>query len=185
MPFVNTVMYGYVMTRRLSRQDWIEYGLTILSEKGFNALKAEPLARGLKVSRGSFYWHFKHLRAFQEAVLEHWKTTTTERVIDQVASDAEALKALTTQALTSNPTLERSIRAWSSEVAWVAQVVDSVDRRRIQFIEQLLEEQRVPNETIPVRAKVLYWAYLGRVLVNSSELDDRAVDDIVKLMLKP
>ena len=52
------------MTEQLSAGDWISQGLKALAESGFTALKADPLAKAMGVSRGSFYWHFADLAAF-------------------------------------------------------------------------------------------------------------------------
>ena len=43
------------MADQLSAKDWIDEGLKALVKHGFTALKAEPLAKALGVSRGSFY----------------------------------------------------------------------------------------------------------------------------------
>ena len=69
------------MAERLTAQDWIDFALKTLAREGFNALKADVLARKLGVSRGSFYWHFAELRAFHAQVIAHWKQTATEAII--------------------------------------------------------------------------------------------------------
>ena len=52
------------MSDQLSAKDWVDQGLKALASRGFTALKAEPLAKALRVSRGSFYWHFADIAAF-------------------------------------------------------------------------------------------------------------------------
>ena len=69
------------MIERLTAQDWIDFGLTTLARSGFQALKAEILARKLGVSRGSFYWHFADLETFHRQVIEHWRRVATEAII--------------------------------------------------------------------------------------------------------
>ena len=54
---------------RLGPREWVNAGLRALSRSGFTALKAESLSKSLGVSRGSFYWHFADVGAFQAAVL--------------------------------------------------------------------------------------------------------------------
>ena len=61
------------MTDKLSATDWLDQGLRTLAESGFTALKAEPLAKAMGVSRGSFYWHFADIGAFHTALLQHWR----------------------------------------------------------------------------------------------------------------
>src|SRR5262249_9553048 len=91
-----TVWCG-IMTRRLTAQDWIDFGLTALAREGSDALKADVLARKLGVSRGSFYWHFADLDAFHARVIARWKQVATEGIIadiERYRSRDERLDAL-------------------------------------------------------------------------------------------
>src|SRR5579883_2713534 len=76
------------MTDQLSAQDWIDQGLKTLATRGFGALKAEPLAKAMGVSRGSFYWHFADIGAFHAAILKAWREVAAEAII----ADVEAPK---------------------------------------------------------------------------------------------
>jgi len=58
--------------QRLTREDWLENALTVLSRKGRAGLRIEGLSAALGVSRGSFYWHFKDRGDFVHALLEYW-----------------------------------------------------------------------------------------------------------------
>src|SRR3954447_1209617 len=89
---VNTVVYGpghgEDMTDQLSARDWLDQGLKALASRGFTALKAEPLAKALGVSRGSFYWHFADVSAFHAELLKHWREIAAEQVITGVETSA-------------------------------------------------------------------------------------------------
>ncbi len=69
------------MTERLSKSDWIAHGLRSLTKDGANALKVGPLAQALKVSRGSFYWHFRDIADFHAQLLQSWQESSTDQVI--------------------------------------------------------------------------------------------------------
>src|SRR5258705_5900348 len=69
------------MTDQLSAKDWLDQGLKTLTYSGFTALKAEPLAKAMGVSRGSFYWHFADIGAFHAAILKHWREVAAEQII--------------------------------------------------------------------------------------------------------
>src|SRR6188472_4725634 len=86
---------GFDMTEQLSAGDWINAGLKALAKGGFTALKADPLAKEMGVSRGSFYWHFADLGAFHADVLKRWREIAAEQIIADVeAAGDEPLKAL-------------------------------------------------------------------------------------------
>src|SRR5690349_5321766 len=91
---VNTALYGSVMAKRLTPHDWIDCALTVLVRDGYDALKADVLARKLRVSRGSFYWHFADLGAFHAAVIERWKQVATEAIIADIERHATAQQRL-------------------------------------------------------------------------------------------
>ena len=76
------------MDDRLTKSDWIDHGLRTLASDGANALKVGPMAATLKVSRGSFYWHFRDIADFRSQVLRSWQ----ERMTDQVIQDIEPTK---------------------------------------------------------------------------------------------
>src|SRR5271166_2476814 len=56
---------GATMNDRLTKEDWIRHGLRTLANEGAHALKVGPMATKLKVSRGSFYWHFRDIPDFR------------------------------------------------------------------------------------------------------------------------
>src|SRR5436305_15168676 len=66
---------------RLSAEAWVDFALKTLARQGAEALKADILARKLKVSRGSFYWHFVSLGAFHARVIARWRESATEAII--------------------------------------------------------------------------------------------------------
>src|ERR1700684_4430530 len=99
---VNTVVYGRnvagaSMTDQLSARDWLDQGLETLAKSGFTALKAEPLAKAMGVSRGSFYWHFADVSVYHAALLKHWRDVATEQVIanlQEISKDRDVLSRL-------------------------------------------------------------------------------------------
>src|SRR4051794_42777 len=65
---------------------WVDAGLKALAAGGPDAVRIEPLAKELGVTRGGFYWHFDDRRALLETMLDTWERS----VIDEVISRVEA-----------------------------------------------------------------------------------------------
>jgi AcrR family transcriptional regulator len=169
------------MTKRLTAQDWIDFALKTLTREGFQALKADVLARKLGVSRGSFYWHFAELGTFHARVIEHWRQVATEAIIaglERYETREQRLDTLLRGAFGHSALLEIRMRAWADENAQAAQVVNDIDRRRRAYIEQLLLQAGVAPPLAATRAQLLYWAYLGAAL-NRSRLTGARLDRIV------
>jgi len=153
------------MTDQLSARDWLDQGLETLVKSGFTALKAEPLAKAMGVSRGSFYWHFADLGAFHAGVLKRWREIAAEQIIADVeAASDEPLKALLRRTFGARLDLERAVRNWAAFDAAAQGAVRAIDRRRLDYIEGLLEKRALPPATAQARAQILYWAFLGFAL---------------------
>lgn len=179
---VNTHPYGWPMTsarqHRLSRADWIAAGFRALSTDGPNGLRVEPLARAMKVSKGSFYWHFSDLAAFRTAMLDFWQAQATEAIITRSSVGAPAperrLEQLIHAATEPVPAdlggagVERALREWARQDPAAASVRRAVDARRLSYLERLFTEAGSPAAAR--HARTLYAALIG-----FEELDEGAV----------
>jgi AcrR family transcriptional regulator len=169
---VKTVAYGGMsqgtsMTDQLSAQDWLKQGLRTLAKEGFTALKAEPLAKVMGVSRGSFYWHFADIGAFHAAILDHWREVAAEQIIAnlEAASDHDnPLPLLLRQAFGARLALENAVRTWATLDPLARTAVQAIDRRRLDYVENLLRASGLSTNVARARAQILYWAFLGYAL---------------------
>jgi AcrR family transcriptional regulator len=197
LPRVNTPVYGRLMNDRLAKSDWIDHGLRTLAERGPNALKIGAMAKGLNVSRGSFYWHFRDIADFRTQLLESWRERTTQRVIRELEADyneSDRLESLLSRAFSGEPGNDRSIRSldkafrvWAIDDDEVAAVVASVDAERVAYIARLLVESGVESEKAAHRAAFLYWAYLGQPVAMNPDLSSAtstAIADICGLVMR-
>jgi len=169
------------MTKRLTPQGWIDFALTTLANEGFDALKADVLARKLGVSRGSFYWHFNDLGTFHARVIEHWRQMATEAIIadiERYQSHEERIDALLRHGFGHGAALEIRMRTWADNNAEAARAVSDIDRRRREYVERLLVEAGIAQPLAATRAQLLYWTYLGAAL-SRSKLTGERLDRIV------
>src|SRR5450432_533313 len=187
---VNTPVYGAAMNDRLTRDDWITHGLRTLANDGVNALKVGPMATKLKVSRGSFYWHFRDIADFRSQILRSWQERSTDQVIrelDAAKAEQDRLKHLMKRAFAAKRNLDRAIRSWAAEDEDIAAVIASVDARRIAYIAKMLVAVGVERHRALPRAAFMYWAYLVQVIVmdaRHSSITALAIDDISGLFEK-
>ncbi len=68
---------------QLDRAAWVAGATEVLAEEGIAGLRVEVLAKRLKVTKGSFYWHFTDRRDLLMAVLAHWKEGRIRDIIKQ------------------------------------------------------------------------------------------------------
>src|SRR5258708_30332871 len=152
------------MSDQLSAKNWLDQGLKTLAERGFTALKAEPLAKALGVSRGSFYWHFADVGAFHAAILKRWREVAAEQIIAnlEAASDnRDRLPLLLRQAFGGRLALESAVRTWATVDPAARSAVQAIDRRRLSYVESMLRAAGLSPGVARARAQIFYWAFVG------------------------
>lgn len=173
---------------KLSREDWLQHGMKTLAEEGFGALKADLLAKSLRVSRGSFYWHFRDLQEFHLALIDEWQSRATQQVIDwieQAASGDQRLSLLMRRAWGVSNRTERAVRAWATHSPDIAARLEAVDKQRIDYIAGLLKSSGLTPRQARARATFAASAYLGRIVLGdgpSGSMAPKDLDDIVALL---
>ena len=173
------------MTDQLSAKDWLDQGLKTLARSGFTALKAEPLAKAMGVSRGSFYWHFADIGAFHAAILKHWREVAAGQIIAdlEAADNGNPLPLLLRRAFGGKLALERAVRSWATVDPSARSAVQAIDRRRLEYIESLLGSAGLAPAAARARAQILYWAFLGFAL-SDQVLPQRRMQEVLDELLR-
>lgn len=169
---------------RLSSSDWLSAGFKALAKDGPDALKAEPLSARLNVSKGSFYWHFRDVPAFQKALLREWETESIAHIADQAANGPTPVARLRNlaQAFTAPDPKEPAIRGWAQSNRSARRAVERVDAARRTQLQDLLSESGIEN---PEMSRILYSTAVGMSLLRDATPSDQqdAIGSLVDLVL--
>ena len=101
---------------RTPRGSWIGKGLQALAEGGPDAVRIEPLARELGVTKGGFYWHFDGRRALLEEMLDAWERVVIDEVIDRVEREGGEARANSRLSLARASPPRLSTRSMTSSI---------------------------------------------------------------------
>jgi AcrR family transcriptional regulator len=178
------------MADQLSAQDWIDRGIKTLIKNGFTALKAEPLAKEMGVSRGSFYWHFKDIGAFHAAILKHWREVAAEQIIANLeasSKDDDPLLLLLRRTFSAKLSLENAVRTWATVDPIARAAVEATDRRRLSYVQSLFERSGVSPGVARSRAQIFYWAFLGFAQSDKplpKARQDAVLEELIRMALR-
>lgn len=165
---------------RLNRDAWIVGAVALLAERGVNAVKVEPLARRLGVTKGSFYWHFKNRPALLASILSRWEEKQTDlliRIADHPgATPAERLRMLLEMTVGgfADPefrSAEIAIRNWSRNDADALMAVRAVDARRSVYIENFFIALGFSEAAARTRGGLFQGLLLGEALLVRDETE--------------
>ncbi|MCB1338487.1 MAG: TetR family transcriptional regulator [Maritimibacter sp.] len=140
---------------RLGKADWLDAGLAVLETSGPEALAAEPLARTLGTTKGSFYWHFKDVPAFRLAVAAAWAERAVAVLME--APDRESHTDALLRLSRPDPA-EATMRGWGRQEPLVGEIVTALDGARRAALVKTLGELGLTN---PEFAQIVHAAVIG------------------------
>ena len=153
------------MAKRMTKTDWLDFGLQRLAHHGVEALKVASLCEAAGKTIGSFYHHFDDQPAYFEALLSHWKQKNTLDVMARVdaAPDPQTrADDLNEIAQHMNTAEEVGIRAFAAQNPTAAAAVRDVDDIRVQFLQSLYQARLglAEREAFSL-ARLEYAAFVG------------------------
>ena len=151
---------------RTPRATWIEVGLQALAAGGPEAVRIEPLAKSLGVTRGSFYGHFEERSALLEAMLDTWEHAAINEVLEQVEHRGGDPRARIKRAgaLTFSEKLlpiDLAVRDWSRRQSAVAERLRRVDNRRMEYLRSLFGAFCADEEEVEARSVLAFSLAIG------------------------
>lgn len=178
--------------RRLTREDWVEAATKRLISRSIDAVRVESLATEMKVSRGSFYWHFKSRGELLDAILSHWRDRQTRRINERIREDRTLspeervvrLRSLParTKSTEDAASLELAIRAWARRDRNARRCVEEVDRDRIAIVRELLLDVKIPPQEAETLAFVSYAYTIGESLIREQMTDEQIAKGRVRVL---
>ena len=168
--------------QRLTADDWLQAGLQALTASGPEALKAEPLARALDTTKGSFYWHFEDVPRYRQALLRFWRDLTAKMpAAPSEKADAVAqLKQVMRDGFGGDQATEIAMRGWAVTDATAQATLAELDKARVDHLSAVLRKLGVTNPDI---ARTLYAAKVGMGSLSGEVADEGALTTLVDLVL--
>ncbi len=156
--------------RTSAKEDWIRQGLQILVEFGEKSLTIENLLSRMKLTKGSFYHHFKDREDYIKELIESWKSTMTVKIIESLhgLKDAQSMYKALEDSIerTFSPEIEIAFRNWAQKSPYIAEIVAEVDTWRTITIENIVALQGIKKAQCWLLARFAYSAFIGGLFVR-------------------
>ncbi|MEX0173156.1 TetR/AcrR family transcriptional regulator [Streptomyces sp. LMG1-1-1.1] len=160
---------------RTPRGRWIEEGLRALAEGGPEAVRIEPLAQALGVSKGGFYGYFANREALLAEMLDTWEREVTDAVIERVESGGgdpraklERLFDIVRDAFgepVAGTTVDLAIREWARRDATVAERLRRTDNRRMEYLRSLFRSFCPDEADVEARCMLVFALRVANPLI--------------------
>lgn len=168
---------------------WVEEGLKALAAGGPDAVRVEPLAQALGVTKGGFYWHFSDRRALLEEMLDTWERTSVDEVIARVESEGgdarSRLRRLSALASASDELLrvDLAVRDWSRREPTIAARLRRVDDRRMDYMRSLFGAFCADEDEVEARCMLAFSLWIGNHFI-AAEHGPRSRAEVMRLAMR-
>lgn len=170
-------------TTRLSREKWLAAGFDALAAEGPQALAAEPMARRVGTTKGSFYWHFKDVPDYHAALLAGWRVRALKNLKALLEEDDTADLRLRRfgRALLEDRT-EAALRTWAHRSPAVSDTLTEIDAARLIYLSDLLRQLGLGNPDFS-RALLAALAGLPQVAPHDTSTQKDTFETLVDTVL--
>ena len=174
---------------RTPRSAWIDEGLLALAAGGPDAVRVEPLAKALGVTKGGFYGHFADRAALLEAMLDEWERMGIDHVIEVVERDGGDPRAKLRRLFGIGSRTGRilkvdlAVRDWARRDEAVAARLRRGDNRRMDYMRSLFAEFVDDPDDVEVRCTFSFALFLGSHFMQV-EHGGRTRAEVIELALR-
>jgi AcrR family transcriptional regulator len=145
--------------KRVSKGEWLDTALDILTQEGIEGVRIEKLADRLGISKSGFYWHFRDRDDLYRQLLEAWEHEMTGVITENPEINlGPAVKRLENiMKIISDYELneaEASIFVWSQRDERVREVMDRDNKERLGFLRGLFEELGFEGDELDMRTQL-------------------------------
>lgn len=178
--------------QNLSAEDWAEAALDAIAIGGIDAVAVEPLARGLGVTKGSFYWHFQNREALLRAALQLWERHQIDEILSKVDPAAEPYERIVRLFKAANMSVRDGrlylAIAAAADNPMVQAFVQRLSERWINYLDESYRALGYGTAEARQWALFAFATFMGNLQVRRDTPqmmpEGQAFSDYVKLMIK-
>jgi len=145
--------------------------LVMVREQGVDGIKVVTIAKRLRLTSGSFYWHFKNVQDLLDEVLIYWERHLTDDIIAGAqnfsGSPEDRILNLMLQVIREDATTyDQAISVWANSNKAVRNVYRRTIKKRFQFAAWMFEQVGFPEDDACTRGRLFVTALMGESSSN-------------------
>jgi AcrR family transcriptional regulator len=181
----------HVAITRTPRGSWIDEGLRALADGGPDAVRIEPLAQALGVTKGGFYWHFDDRRALLEEMLDAWERMSVDEVVERIEAAGGDARGKLLRLFTIGSSkevqvvlrIDLAVRDWSRRDRTVAKRLRRVDNRRMAYMRNLFADFCADEDEVELRCMVAFSLWIGNHFI-AADHGARSRREVMELAIR-
>lgn len=161
---------------RGSADVWLEAAYEALLDGGVDAVKIQPLAKRLKLSRTSFYWFFEDREALLAGLIARWRDKNTGNLVARAEAYADSIAEAVLNVFDCwlkrdlfDSQFEFAVRSWAIQSDEAQREVHAADQARLHALKCMFARFGFDEAAADVRARTLYLVQIGYISMQTKE----------------
>ena len=160
---------------RLTREQWLARSLEILSEEGPGELRIDKITHKMKVSKGSFYWHFKNRADYIESLAKYWDQWSNGETINRINAmeiDPKAkMKAIIEMVIGENlSAYDAAVQMLTHKEPEIAPIVTKGFMKRLEFLGGLFRQMGFKGRQLESKKQL----FVGYFILDGIMIDQES-----------
>lgn len=181
-----------VKASSLRVDDWVAAANDLLASENIRGVQIQALCAKLKVTKGSFYWHFASREDLLRALLNSWRRRMTLNIYSKLGrvsagavSTLRALLALPRKRFSAaGAAIEMSIRDWGRREQLAHDALKEVDQIRLKTFEQSFQGLGFSGREARIRGYIAYAIMMGDSILKETLREEIDTEEFVELAVK-
>lgn len=158
----------------LGREDWTQAAWEMLGKGSLDQVRVDALARRMKVTRGSFYWHFRDRDDLIEAILERWYASlgldqSMLPALRDVSDPAQRLWVIYERVIREVGSSQfTALRLWARDNPSARKRLQAEDRKRLDHMVQQFRDMGFPPDEARARGDIYQALVQGEFMRNGA-----------------
>ncbi|GCA50409.1 MULTISPECIES: TetR/AcrR family transcriptional regulator [Sinorhizobium] len=155
---------------------WLGAAYESLLDAGIDAVKIQPLAKKLNLSRTSFYWFFKDREELLDRLVSRWREKNTGNLVRQSEAYAETIAEAMLNVFDCwldgglfDSQFEFAVRSWALQSPEILAEVQSADQQRLDALTRMFLRFGHGEARADVRARTIYLVQIGYISMQTKE----------------
>jgi len=174
---------------KLTREDWLKAGQSVLRQTGISSLKLQTLTERLHVSTGSFYHHFNDFDDYLTQLARHFDVEEVKQVSETArkagGTPLDRIRRIGQLTLKAGLfRLDAAMRVWASHDKRAEAAVRRAEKVALDYLTDAFKDMGFDNETASFRARILQAVNVARVHFDPQLANQKFPDEVLSYLTK-
>jgi AcrR family transcriptional regulator len=173
--------------KRLTRDQWLILSLEILSKGGPGELRLDNITHKMKVTKGSFYWHFKNRADYIRSLAIYWDKWSNDNVLESInamGTDPKSkMKEIIQHVIGENlSAYDDAVQMLAHKEPQIKPIIDKGFMKRLVFLNSLFKQLGFKGKELESRTRLFVGYFILDAVLIGQESKKKRLEKALNML---